>query len=121
MNLVDSSGWLSFFAGDKNADYFGAIITDTDSLLVPTLCMVEVARVFMRQNSGSIYQALAVMQQGMVIPLNQDLVVLTAITGQRYRLALADAIIYATAQAQNAILWTQDKHFKDLPRVNYTD
>jgi predicted nucleic acid-binding protein len=33
--------------------------------------------------------------------------------------ALADSIIYATTQRYNAILWTQDEHFQDLPRVKF--
>jgi len=40
-------------------------------------------------------------------------------TGHRYRLAAADAIIYATARTQGAELWTQDAHFKELPGVRY--
>jgi hypothetical protein len=34
---------------------------------------------------------------------------------------MADSFIYATAQAFGATLWTQDDHFKGLPRVNYKE
>jgi predicted nucleic acid-binding protein len=32
---------------------------------------------------------------------------------------MADAIIFATAQSYNALLWTQDEHFSGLKNVNY--
>jgi predicted nucleic acid-binding protein len=33
--------------------------------------------------------------------------------------AAADAIVYAVARAQEAELWTQDNHFKNLPSVSF--
>jgi hypothetical protein len=34
MNVVDSSGWLEYFAGDANADSFAKPITATSELIV---------------------------------------------------------------------------------------
>jgi len=34
---------------------------------------------------------------------------------------MADSLILATARAHNAILWTQDEHFKDLEGVKYVE
>ena len=43
MNSVDSSGWLEYFTGGKNAPFFFApAIEDTESLLVPVICVCEV-------------------------------------------------------------------------------
>jgi predicted nuclease of predicted toxin-antitoxin system len=42
-----------------------------------------------------------------------------ATLGIRHQLAMADALIYATARHQSATLWTQDADFKDLPHVRY--
>lgn len=36
-----------------------------------------------------------------------------------YQLPLADGIIYATALQKQAILWTKDEHFKELPGVRF--
>jgi predicted nucleic acid-binding protein len=59
------------------------------------------------------------MKQGNVIDLDGDLSIFAARLGKECNLALADSIIYATAQKHNCILWTQDKHFKDLKSVRY--
>ena len=35
MNIVDSSGWLEYFADGENAAFFAPIIEDTENLIVP--------------------------------------------------------------------------------------
>ena len=37
MNLVDSSGWLEYFADGKNADFFAPPIQDIRNLAVSTI------------------------------------------------------------------------------------
>ena len=37
MNVVDSSAWLSYFAGDKNAGAFARPIEALDELLVASI------------------------------------------------------------------------------------
>ena len=42
MNVVDSSGWIEYFDGGGNADFFATPIQDLENLLVPTICAYEV-------------------------------------------------------------------------------
>jgi toxin FitB len=42
MNVVDSSGWLEFFADGPNADFFAPAIENIPELVVPSLSMYEV-------------------------------------------------------------------------------
>ncbi len=44
MNVVDSSGWLGYFADGPNADFFAAAIEATAELVVPTVSVYEVFR-----------------------------------------------------------------------------
>jgi len=37
MNIVDSSGWLSYFSGDKNSGAFDRPIEAIDAILVPSI------------------------------------------------------------------------------------
>ena len=40
MNVVDSCGWLEYFAGGPNAAFFAPSLEAVDgTLLVPTLCL----------------------------------------------------------------------------------
>ncbi len=122
MNLVDSCGWLEFFAGGPNADFFAPPLEDPDSLLVPTICLLEVTkRILAQRGEGPALQAAAAMQQGKVAPLNESLALEAARLGLEHRLPLADSVILATAQRNQAIIWTQDRDFEGLPGVRYVE
>jgi predicted nucleic acid-binding protein len=120
MNVVDSSAWLSYFAGDDNADIFSRPIEDIDKLIVPSITITEVFKCVLRQrDEGLALLAIAHMRQGEVISLDADLAVNAASCGIQYKLPLADSIIYATAQKFDAFIWTQDTDFENLNKVNY--
>jgi len=55
------------------------------------------------------------MREGQVVDINLNL----ALSGAANGLPMADSLIYATAQAHHALLWTQDQHFEGLPGVRY--
>ena len=57
------------------------------------------------------------MRQGRQIPLSPALD--AARLAHHRSLAMADAIILATARAYLATLWTQDSDFKDIHGVRY--
>ena len=120
MNLVDSSAWLSFFAGDKNAAKFEEPISKTADLVVPSVTITEVFKSIARQcGEESALTAIAHMMEARVIPLNAELAIDAADFGLQFKLPLADSIIYATAQKYQAAIWTQDADFKGLPDVRY--
>lgn len=65
MNLVDSSGWLEFFADGDNACKFWVPLNDFNNLLVPTISIYEVFNVVLRERGEEdVLQAIAVMKQG---------------------------------------------------------
>jgi len=120
MNVVDSSAWLSYFAGDKNAAAFAKPIEAVDSLLVPSITITEVFKNVLRQcNEEAALTAIAHMQQGEVINLDAELAVDAASYGITHQLPLADSIIFATARKFRATLWTQDGDFQGLPAVKF--
>ncbi len=42
MNVVDSSGWLEYFADEPNADFFAPAIENAKELVVPAISIYEV-------------------------------------------------------------------------------
>ncbi|NOT49359.1 MAG: type II toxin-antitoxin system VapC family toxin [Acidobacteria bacterium] len=115
-NLVDSSGWLEFLTGSERADLFADAITDTENLIVPVISVYEVVKRTLRDgNEADAVNAISAMVVGRLVDLDLSL----ALEAARYKLPLADSIIYATSQRFNATLWTQDHHFQDLPEVRY--
>jgi toxin FitB len=122
MNIVDSSGWLEFFADGSNATFFAPKITDLEHLIVPAISIYEVfKRVLQQRNETDALQAVGLMVQGQVIDLNQTLALSAAKLSVDLKLPMADSLILATARAYQAILWTQDADFKDVDGVQYIE
>jgi predicted nucleic acid-binding protein len=120
MNVVDSSAWLEFFADGPNAAEFAYPLGERDTLVVPTITIYEVFKVVCRQRGeDAALQAAALMQQGRVVDLTPPLAMVAAKTSIELGLAMADSIILATARLHDALLWTQDDHFRGLPGVRY--
>jgi predicted nucleic acid-binding protein len=120
MNVVDSSAWLEFFADGPNAAEFAQPLGERDSLIVPTITIYEVFKVVCRQRGeDAALRAAALMQQGRVVELTPSLAMVAARTSLELGLPMADSIILATARLHDALLWTQDEHFRDLPGVRY--
>ena len=120
MNVVDSSAWLSYFAGDANAEAFSVPIENIEELIVPSITITEVFKNILRQRGEDMaLQAIAHMEQGKVISLDNSLAIDAARYGIDYKLPLADSIIYATGQKFSALIWTQDIDFKSLKGVKY--
>lgn len=120
MNVVDSSGWLSYFAGDKNSGSFAKPLEAIDNLVVPSITITEVFKCIMRQrDEDAALVAIAHMKQARVVSLDSALAVDAAVCGLEHKLPLADSIIYATARKYGAVVWTQDADFKTLEGVKY--
>ena len=121
MNVVDSSGWLEYFAGGPNAGFFAKAIEDTRGLVVPTMSVCEVfKRVLQQRGEGDALQVAAVMQQGLVVDLSSALALRAARISIDLQLPMADSIMLATARAVDATLWTQDGDFEGVAGVRYT-
>ena len=120
MNVVDSSGWLAYFSGDKNANQFASIIQSTGTLVVPTICMYEVfKRVLAQRGEEAALQTAGIMSLGGRADLTQEIAINAALISTTHKLAMADSIILATARANKATLWTQDADFEGIDGVKY--
>ena len=120
MNVVDSSGWLEYFAAGPNADFFAGAVEATDELIVPTVSVYEVfKRVSQQRGEGDALQAVALMQQGEVVGLSIHLALEAARTSVEFGIPMADSIILATARSSDATLWTQDADFAAVEGVSY--
>jgi predicted nucleic acid-binding protein len=120
MNIVDSSGWLAYFADEPNAKHFLAPLSDSTLLVVPTVTIYEVFKVVVREASeNEALQAIVAMQKGRVVDLSATLAIAASRLSLEYQLPMADSIILATAQEFKAIIWTQDSDFKNINKVKY--
>jgi len=122
MNVVDSSGWLEFIANEDNAYFFSPAITDEENLVVPVLCLYEVfKRLHIQIGKDAAAQAIGFLYRGQLVEINDEIALEAALISVEHNLPMADSVILSTARSQNAVLWTQDSHFKDFPDVRYVE
>ena len=122
MNVVDSSGWLEYFAGSINASFFAPVVKATDILVVPTVCMYEVGkRLLAQRGEEGALQAIGIMSLGIIADLTREIAVNVAYISSEIKIAMADSIILATARAYDATLWTQDADFEGIDEVQYIE
>jgi predicted nucleic acid-binding protein len=120
MNVVDSSGWLEYFADGPNAAVFAKPIEATRSLLVPTLSLFEVfKRVSQQRSEDDALRAIAVMEQGKVVDLDRATALEAARLSIQHGIAMADSVMLATAYRHRATLWTQDSDFEGVQGARY--
>jgi predicted nucleic acid-binding protein len=120
MNLVDTCGWLEYFADSLNAPNFSEAIEDTENLLVPTIVLYEVFKKITNEfGEDQALLATAHMKLGKVIDMDESVAILGAKISIEKKMPMADALIYASAELHSAIVFTQDDHFAKLPNVKY--
>jgi len=120
MNIVDSSGWLEYFADGSNAEFFQEPIEDPPELIIPTISLYEVfKRVLHQRGEGEALRAVAFMQSGRVVDLTSTIALHAAKLSDELKIPMADSIMLATARETGSILWTQDSDFEGAAGVRY--
>jgi len=120
MNIVDSSGWLEYFAEGENAGFFAPAIEDTGNLIVPVISIYEVFKRLLQSHGIDVAEIrIADVLKGEQVDLTAPLALSAAQISVEYKLPMADSLILATARLYDATLWTQDEHFRDIPGVEF--
>ena len=76
-------------------------------------------RVLQQRDESEALQAVALMHQGRLADLTAPLAIDAARLSRSAKLPMADSIMLATARGFEAVLWTQDADFENLPGVRY--
>jgi predicted nucleic acid-binding protein len=118
MNVVDSCGWLEFMGEGANAAFFAPPLLKEDELIIPAVVIFEVCKRLNVLDQWAAADAfLSVAGRCRIAHLSPQELSLAAKAGIAHKLALADAIIWQTAQTHQAKLYTQDIDLKGLPGV----
>lgn len=117
--VLDSSGWIELLAGSARASLFEPALY-SERLLVPSIVRFEVGRyTLVHKGETGREMALSVLSKFDQIPVDDILADAAVELALRYKLAMADALVYAASQSVDAELWTQAKHFERLPHVQF--
>ena len=116
--VLDSSGWIEFFTGGPLAEQYAAYLTPRYRLITPTIVLHEVYKKIKRERGEETALLFAGrLNSTHVVHLTESIALLAADISLRHGLAMADAIVYATAKDQEAEVVTGDADLKDLPGV----
>ena len=120
MVLVDTSAWIEWLIGSPTGEALSARLPEQSDWLVPTMVQLELAKWLTREvGEDKADQVIAFTQVCQVVPLDTEIALAAADACRMHKLATADAIIFATAQARGATLLTCDAHFEGLPGVDF--
>jgi predicted nucleic acid-binding protein len=116
--LVDSSGWIEYLAARPKADLFAPYIEGSEPLVSSAIQIYEVYKVVRRDlNEERAIEAVSALRMTTIEPLVESLALEAADVALEHGLAMADAIIFATAARHNAQIVTGDVDFDGLPGV----
>ena len=116
--VVDTSAWIEWLIDSPCGEKIGPLLPRPDEWLVPTVVQLELSKWLLREiGEETADRVIAFSETCVVVPLDMRLALAAADVGARHKLAMADAIIYGTAQIQGAELLTCDAHFEKLPGV----
>lgn len=118
--LVDSSGWLEFFTDGTLAAKYFTYLERLQDVIVPTLVIYEVYKKIKKERrEEEALLAIAHMGKAKIVVLDDTLAIFAADISLKHNLAMADAVIYATALQEKAKLITSDVHFSGFNDVIY--
>lgn len=118
LRVVDTSAWIEWLIGSALGKSLGGQFPDKAQCVVPTIVQLELSKWLVRElGEDRADQVIAYTQKCVVAPLDTAIALLAADMHREHKLATADAVVYATAQHQDAELLTCDAHFKGLPGV----
>jgi predicted nucleic acid-binding protein len=120
MRLVDTSAWIEWLIGSPVGKVVVRDLPAREQWLVPTIVQLELAKWLTREiGEDKADQVIAFTETCIVADLDTATALSAADLCARHKLATADAIVYATALANNADLLTCDRHFEGLPGVRF--
>lgn len=118
MILVDSSGWIEYLAARPKADLFAPYIEGSEPLVSSAIQIYEIYKVVKRDSTEErAVAAVSALRTTTIEPLAETLALEAADIALEYGLAMADAIIFATASRHEAGIVTGDADFDGLPGV----
>ena len=120
--VVDSVGWIEYLTEGPLAGEYARYLEGKERIVTPAVIVYEVYKKLLRDwDERTATEAAAYMLKSAVAAIDSGLAVMAAEISLQHKLPMADAMIYATAQSQDAAVVTSDEHFKGLPGVEFVE
>ena len=122
MILIDSYGWIEYFADGPLADEYEQYIekASPENTVTPTIVVYEVYRKIKKaMGEEKALKAYAQISRTRIVELTESLSLEAADVSLKMNLGMADSNIVATSKAYNAEIITSDKYLKEKENVKF--
>ena len=118
--LVDSWAWIEYFKGSQLATKAKEIIESSQKILLSTINASEIYHFLLKNNPAEAEKLIKfVLSSSFVIPIDSSIALKAAKIKYDKKIGLADSIVIATAEENNAQILTGDGDFKEMKNVIY--
>jgi toxin FitB len=118
--VVDTSAWIEWLVDGPLRSDLASFMPARESCVVPTIVQLELSKWLVRERGEDDADVvIAYTQKCQIWPLDTNTALRAAELHREYKLATADAIVYASALLAGAQLLTCDAHFEGLPQVHW--
>ncbi len=118
MRVVDTSIWIEWLIDSPLRQTIAEVFPEISECIVPTIVQLELCKWLTREvGEAEADQVIAYTQNCVVADLDTKIALQAAELHRQFKLATADAIVYATALTYSSDLITCDAHFEGLPNV----
>ena len=115
--LPDSYALIEFFKGSKKGEQVRKHLRKGEVILSP-ICIYEIlyniGKYHSKKMAEEFHRSLRTHYE--IVPVDEDIAVLAAEIRRKYKMPMADCLIYATAKAHKARLISGCSHFKGLKK-----
>ena len=116
--LVDSWAWIEYFKGSQSGLKAKEIIESSQKILLSTINASEIYHFLLKNKPAEAEKLIKfVLSSSFVIPLDSSIALKAAKIKYDKKIGLADAIVIATAEENNATILTGDDDFKEMKNV----
>lgn len=122
MILIDSYGWIEYFANGPLAESYAAFIEEAnaENIVTPTIVIYDVyKRIKSMKGEQKALEAYAQMSRTKIVELTSSLSLKAADISITLDLGMADSIVVATTKAYSAEIVTSNEHLKNVERVKF--
>lgn len=112
--VLDSALWLAYFLDGR----YKNVVEKEETFILSTVSLFEIKKKIKNSGLASEHQQYSfdfLREKTLLISVDEHVAEIAVDLALKHKLGMADALIYATALLNNAILMTTDNDFRNLP------
>ena len=118
--LIDSWAWIEYFKGTNLATKAKEIIESSQKILLSTINVSEIYHFLLKNKPDEAEKLIKfVLSSSFVISIDSSIALKAAKIKYDKKMGLADALVLATAEENNAMILTGENDFKSIGNVIY--